>query len=163
MRNFLINWLCDFKFWWSINGKTVILWFFGVYAVFLALKLNVRIMIANTDSIPYKICLQLLQVKPKKGDICVFKFHGFTFLKYVVGEPGDKIEIIDNEIYVGGKKIGPIQNDPRFTPTKHKIVPEGYRFMAGTHPQSFDCRYHEFGLIPESDIESKAIGLVKFK
>ena len=81
----------------------------------------------------------------------------------MVGEPGDKIEIIDNNIYVGGKEIGPIQNDPRVTPTKHRVVPKGYYFMAGTNPQSLDSRYHEIGLIPESDIESKAIGLVKFK
>ena len=163
MRNYLINLLCDFKFWWGINGKTVMLWLLGIYAVFIALKLNVRIMIANTDSIPYRINLQLLQVKPKKGDICVFQHRGFTFIKYLVGEPGDKIEIIDDGIYVGGKYIGPIQYDPRVTPTKCKVVPEGYRFMAGPHPQSLDCRYHEFGLIPESAIESKAIGLVKFK
>lgn len=163
MIDFLISWLYDFKIWWGANCKTVLIWILGIYAVFLALKLNVRIMIANTDSIPYRICLQLLKVKPKKGDICIFQFRGFTFIKYLVGEPGDKIEIIDNSIYVGGKYIGPIQNDPRVTPTKHKVVPEGYYFMAGTHPQSLDCRYHEFGLIPESDVESKAIGLIKFK
>ena len=119
-------------------------------------------MISDTDSIPYRVSLQLLQVKPKKGDICIFNRRGICFSKYLVGEPGDKIEIIDNEIYVGGKHIGPIQNDPRVTPTKHKVVPEGYRFMAGTSPESLDCRYHEFGLIHESEIESKAIGLVKF-
>lgn len=162
MTDFLTNWLYDFKIWWWSSNKMVWKCLFATLAILISLKLTVRIMFVTSDSIPYRICLQLLQVKPKKGDICVFKFHGFTFLKYVVGEPGDKIEIIDKEIYVGGQKIGPIQNDPRFTPTKHKVVPKGYRFMAGTHPQSFDCRYHEFGLIPESDIESKAIGLVKF-
>lgn len=163
MTDYLINWLYNFKIWWWANCKTVLFWILGISFVLMVLKVNIRIMIANTDSIPYRICLQLLKVKPKKGDISIFQFRGFTFIKYLVGEPGDKIEIIDNEIYVGGKEIGPIQNDPRVTPTKHRVVPKGYYFMAGTNPQSLDSRYHEIGLIPESDIESKAIGLVKFK
>lgn len=163
MTDYLINWLYNFKIWWWANCKTVLFWILGISFVLMVLKVNIRIMIANTDSIPYRICLQLLKVKPKKGDISIFQFRGFTFIKYLVGEPGDKIEIIDNNIYVGGKEIGPIQNDPRVTPTKHRVVPKGYYFMAGTNPQSLDSRYHEIGLIPESDIESKAIGLVKFK
>ena len=163
MTDYLIDWLYNFKIWWWSNCKTVLIWILGISFVLMVLKVNIRIMIANTDSIPYRICLQLLKVKPKKGDISIFQFRGFTFIKYLVGEPGDKIEIIDNNIYVGGKEIGPIQNDPRVTPTKHRVVPKGYYFMAGTNPQSLDSRYHEIGLIPESDIESKAIGLVKFK
>ena len=37
------------------------------------------------------------------------------------------------------------------------IIPEGYLFVAGDNPQSFDSRYAEFGLVPQSKIFGKAL------
>lgn len=36
-------------------------------------------------------------------------------------------------------------------------IPKGYVFVAGDHPQSFDSRYEEFGLVPVEKIWGKAV------
>ena len=43
------------------------------------------------------------------------------------------------------------------TPISATSVPEGYVFVAGDHPNSFDSRYEEFGLVPIEKIWGKAV------
>jgi signal peptidase I len=43
------------------------------------------------------------------------------------------------------------------TPLLATSVPEGYVFVAGDNPNSFDSRYEEFGLVPREKIWGKAI------
>lgn len=43
------------------------------------------------------------------------------------------------------------------TPISAAIVPEGYVFVAGDNPNSFDSRYEEFGLVPIEKIWGKAV------
>jgi len=42
------------------------------------------------------------------------------------------------------------------TPLRATIVPEGYVFIVGDHPRSFDSRYEEFGLVPQEKIWGKS-------
>ncbi|HEV2523950.1 MAG TPA: S26 family signal peptidase, partial [Gammaproteobacteria bacterium] len=39
------------------------------------------------------------------------------------------------------------------------IIPQGYLFVQGTHPDSFDSRYEAFGLIPVSRVLARAYPL----
>lgn len=43
------------------------------------------------------------------------------------------------------------------TPISAASVPEGYVFVAGDNPNSFDSRYEEFGLVPIEKIWGKAV------
>jgi len=46
--------------------------------------------------------------KPKRGDIVVFKYPkniDINYIKRVIGEPGDKYELIDKVIYINDKAI----------------------------------------------------------
>jgi signal peptidase I len=45
------------------------------------------------------------------------------------------------------------------TPLLATSVPEGYVFVAGDNPNSFDSRYEEFGLVPREKIWGKAIAV----
>ena len=105
--------------------------------LFFILDANVRIIRIKTPSIPYKYCVLFLKIAPKKGDLCVFKKNGMTLVKYLQ--------------HAGLPKSDTIA--PGGTP-----VPEGYAFVVGTHPNSFDSRYKEFGLVKISDIQGRAIG-----
>lgn len=71
--------------------------------------------------------------------------------KQVVGIPGDLIRIEDGVIYISDKVYGKILTHSRsgspMTPINEGLIPEGYFFVYATHPQSFDSRYAEFGLV----------------
>lgn len=46
--------------------------------------------------------------KPKRGQIALFYYpvnHAITFIKRVIGVPGDRISYINNVLYINGKKL----------------------------------------------------------
>ena len=84
-------------------------------------------------------------------------------LKEVIGLPGDKILIKENEMWVNDNKIGELLSKTslgkNLSPNKEKIVPKDHLFVRGTDKQSFDSRYEEFGFVPFKDIQKKAVRL----
>ena len=83
-----------------------------------------------------------------------------SYIKRVIGKPGDKISIFDGKVHINGKELeekylqenvvteGKNANLIDFT------VPEGYIFAMGDNRESsLDCR--DFGCIPIEKIESK--------
>jgi len=106
------------------------------------------------------------------------------FTKRVLGLPGDLIlkDKDKNKITLVSKTSAsknpiskadmPITSEPvvlpllektsqgkPLTPLSAEIVPEGYVFVAGDNPNSFDSRYEEFGLVPQEKIWGKAIAV----
>ncbi len=112
---------------------------------------------------------------PETGQVIVFKFPyakkynlhpGIDFIKRVVGTPGDKIQIIDNRVYINNhiysckyakwasNKILPAYNSPRdnYGPV---TVPQNELFVMGDNrDNSFDSRY--WGFVPYKDIIGQA-------
>ncbi|MGA1846442.1 signal peptidase I [Deferribacter abyssi] len=107
--------------------------------------------------------------KPKRGDIIVFEWPiepSKDFIKRVIGVPGDKIQIINKELYVNDKKVmepyvihtsgftlpgnfTPRDNTPAF------VVPKGFYFVMGDNrDSSYDSRY--WGFVSEDKIKGKA-------
>lgn len=90
----------------------------------------------------------------------VLEINKMSYIKRVVGLPGEHVELKDGYVYINGEKL---QEDylPEGLKTQAKnsnlvdfIVPEGYIFAMGDNrTQSMDCR--EFGCIPIEKIESK--------
>ena len=128
--------------------------------LFFVLDANVRIMRIGTRSVPYKYCLHLLKVSPKKGDLCVFKKKSMTIVKYIAAEEGDSVKIIRNSVLINGKEICKLKPDSKFSPIMDQVISAGCVFVMGTHPDSFDSRYEWFGLVKVADIQGRAIPLI---
>ncbi len=114
-----------------------------------------------TPSIPYKWCVQLYNIKPEKGCLCAFDFHGKRFIKYLVGISGDKIENKNGRIYINGRFVAECKQSPKLQSIRCTKISDGYVFVVGTHTSSLDSRYEQFGLIKESQLRGKVWPLVK--
>ncbi|MDR3155770.1 MAG: signal peptidase I [Holosporaceae bacterium] len=133
-----------------------------LYATICALFFSqMRTVVIISESVPYKFCLQIYNLEPQKGDLCVLKYGNADFVKYVVGVAGDKVTNIHGEIYVNYIKVGEINEKSNLEPLENCIIPEGYVFVVGTHPGSLDSRYKKFGLIKREQLRGKAIGFWK--
>ena len=158
-----------------MRGRKGRLWKWGTLYVILLVILvtQVKLVYLTSESIPYKYCVQFYNLKPEKGDLCVFDYYPkgktrkesnekrFTFIKYIAGIEGDYVKREGNKIYVNEKLIGEAKKDTGLHPIDSKKIPEGYVFVKGTHEDSLDSRYQEFGLIKEDQLKGKAIGWLK--
>lgn len=105
---------------------------------------------------------------PERGDVIVFIYPvdpSKDFIKRVIGVPGDKVEIIDERLFVNDR---PWRDDPGVY-TKRSAstnpgskynygpvtVPEGkYLVMGDNRDHSYDSRF--WGFVPESSIKGEA-------
>jgi len=111
----------------------------------------------------------------KRGDIVCLRGHETQYVeedkllaKRILGLPGDHIKKETHGIMVLAQppssssfNICPLlektkQGDP-LTPISASYIPEGFIFVAGDHPRSFDSRYEEFGLVPLEKVKGKAV------
>lgn len=99
---------------------------------------------------------------PKRGDIVMFNApdkENTIYIKRIIGIPGDKIVISDNQLYINGE----LQDEPyvkkgwnRNGGTTEYVVPEGEYFMMGDNrDNSSDSRV--WGTVKKKDIIAKAI------
>lgn len=98
----------------------------------------------------------------ERGDVVVFRYPGDpskNYIKRVVGEPGDRIEISRGEVFVNGNRLEepyvPVQfRDERSM--NEVIVPARSYFVLGDHRNlSSDSR--DFGPVERSAIFGKAV------
>jgi conjugal transfer pilin signal peptidase TrbI len=99
---------------------------------------------------------------PKRGDMVSFdhpKF-GAPIAKIVVGVAGDDVYTMSNHIIVNGVDRGivlhksPHSGKPLAT-IQSCTIPDGYVYVWAPHPESFDSRYQDIGLIHVSRIKER--------
>ncbi len=83
-----------------------------------------------------------------------------SYIKRVIAEPGEHVEIKEGNVYINGKELKEDYLAPDVITEsdvfKDFIVPEGYLFCMGDNRmKSTDCR--SFGCIPFDKIEGKVI------
>ena len=107
--------------------------------------------------------------RPKRGDVIVFIYpvdKSKDFIKRVIGLPGEKIEVIEREIYIyekryydkhgyytgKGREMGNPEGKMRFGPFH---VPDDHYFVMGDNRNhSYDSRF--WGFVPSDSIKGKA-------
>ena len=90
----------------------------------------------------------------------VLEINKTSYIKRVIGLPGEHVEIKDGKVYIDGKELkeeylqADVKTETENTIMTDFIVPEGYIFAMGDNrPNSADCR--EFGCVPFEKVESK--------
>lgn len=105
--------------------------------------------------------------KPKNGDIVVIKYPSDTkqnFIKRVIAVGGDKLKIVNHEVYVNGVKMKePYINEPMNADIdssfqEETVIPEGTVFVMGDNRNhSEDSRYSDVGFVPLKLVVGKAV------
>ncbi len=102
---------------------------------------------------------------PKRGDIIVFKPKGnensHYYTKRIVGLPGETVQILENVIYIDGKKL---EEDYKTTKVgtagiageKLKLGGDEYFVMGDNRENSEDSRSADIGAVKRSYIYGKA-------
>ena len=99
----------------------------------------------------------------ERGDIVVFWFPdnpSQSFIKRVIGLPGDTIEVEDGQVIVNGTPLNepyldPNRNRNRASQPPVRVKPHYYMVMGDNRDNSYDSR--DWGLVPEKYIYGKAM------
>lgn len=120
-----------------------------------------------TQSLPGIVFLVERGVMPERGDLVAFKWeanwpypHGSIFLKRLIGLPGATVTTHGREFFVDGTSVGRAKEKARTGETLEigpiGTIPNGYYYVAGSHPDSLDSRYQITGWIARERIIGKA-------
>src|SRR5262245_56547806 len=122
-----------------------------LFIVGLCISHKVKLLIVHSESLPYRAMVLIKDSSYRKGDYVTVEHHRPRFLeddvwltKKVAGLPGDRIKIVQNKIYINNHLIGDLHiinhQGQKLTPLQQSYIPEGYVFLQGDHPSSYDSR-----------------------
>lgn len=103
--------------------------------------------------------------EPNRGDIVVFRYpanHKLIFIKRVIGIEGDRVQIMDHEVFVNGQRLSEdyIKEKP-LADYPETVVPKDTVFVLGDNRNdSRDSRYSDVGFIPIENIRGKAMARI---
>ena len=145
---------------------SVVFWFLATICFFGCLHENVRLIQNISSSLPQSYFLQVRHLYPRLGQYTLAwneRLSG-NVIKQVIGKAGDQLWYDDTgTLWLNKRKIGkPYTKGTDGTPLTSipaGIIPQGFVFLYAPHPRSFDSRYQEFGLVPQSALRGRLIPL----
>ena len=88
---------------------------------------------------------------------------GVTLIKRVAGVAGDRVTVKNRFVFINDKPVALAKPTSRtgeaLQPITSVVIPEGFFFALGEHPDSFDSRYARPGLIPSNTVRGRAYRL----
>jgi len=92
---------------------------------------------------------------------------GTGFVKYMVGVPGDRIEVEGLQVWLvtprgrinGGLCKPATRHGVPLKPITSQVIPPGFAYMWSPHPDALDSRYSEVGLVPAKAIVGRVVSL----
>lgn len=157
---------------WYVFAAVVLIWVLAGFRLFVHHMPLLPVMFNWTPSIPYRmVYVQYGAHALLRGDLIVYRFAGPAgekdypglraqpFFKRVVGLPGDRITVVDRDVFINGAFVGRAKThafDRRvLEPIAPTVIPTGYLYVQGTGVDSFDSRYRSSGLVATRDVEAK--------
>lgn len=103
----------------------------------------------------------------RKGDLVAYRWRGgatyptgTTFIKHVVGMPGDLVRRDGSAFWVAGQYVGIAKPESRagvpLTPAGEGVIGPAEYFLANPSPDSLDSRYALSGNVKQAEIIGKA-------
>jgi signal peptidase I len=111
--------------------------------------------------------------EPERGEVIIFLApEGKDYIKRVIGEPGDRVRVDGDLVYINDKvisepyiqeeldkaaQVGGIYNNRNYSVTEEVIVPEDSLFVLGDNrPRSKDSRFPDVGFVPFDKVVGRA-------
>lgn len=146
--------------------------FLATLGVIWQISHHVNLVYSRTDSLPHHLFLQCKRVKPQRDNYTCLtsSWYGRRVIKKVVGMAGDTLvydgqgNLWVNALWIGrALKIGKPKKQAKdgrpLTPIKPGVIPAGKVFVVGDHERSFDSRYAELGLVPETVLQGRLLAI----
>ena len=120
-----------------------------------------------TASLPYRLFIIDKGDHPERNQYVAFRWPGggpyaagATFVKQIIGIPGDVITRVNRSFFVNGRPVGlakPMSRSGQpLAPGPTGTLPTGRFYVRAPHPDSLDSRYALLGWISESQIIGRA-------
>lgn len=102
--------------------------------------------------------------KPNRFDVIAYRSgsseYGYINIKRVIGVPGDRIKIVDGDVYIGGEKLIENINVEKMTTAglaeEEIVLDENEYFVLGDNRNnSEDSRFASVGMVVKDDIVGK--------
>lgn len=97
--------------------------------------------------------------EPQRGDIVVFDFpRNITqeYIKRVIGLPGDRVRIDDQQLYVNGQRVNePYVNTPAHYEGEWQVPDDALFVLGDNRNNSSDS--HNWGVVPMSNVIGEAL------
>ncbi len=90
---------------------------------------------------------------PKRGDLIVFQDQNGTFVKRIIGLPGETVEVIGGEVFIDSCPVEESYVSALLGDASPLLVPEQSFYVLGDNREEmYDSRMEEVGCIPADQI-----------